>query len=101
MKATSPDVQTVGHERDEVGFMRLPEVMKMTGLSRSTIYAMVARGEFPAPVKLGARASGWRVSDVVRWCEARYTLSRSQSFRTAPSPSSTAIQRANRQVVNR
>ena len=50
---------------------RLPEVIAICGLSRSTIYEMIGRGEFPAPVKLGARAVGWRRSDIESWLASR------------------------------
>ena len=52
---------------------RLPEVITICGLSRSTIYEMIGRGEFPAPVKLGARAVGWRRSDIEAWLASRQT----------------------------
>ena len=45
--------------------IRLPQVRQRTGLSRSTIYLRVARGEFPRPIKLGVRASGWIADEVV------------------------------------
>lgn len=38
-------------------FYRLRDVMRITALSRSTIYRRVAEGRFPAPVHLGGRAS--------------------------------------------
>ena len=47
--------------------LRLEEVMKMTRLSRSTIYAKEADRSFPARVKLGARATGWFLSDINAW----------------------------------
>jgi prophage regulatory protein len=40
--------------------LRLPAVLKVTGLGRSTVYRMVAEHTFPAPVKLAKRAVGWR-----------------------------------------
>ena len=44
----------------------------MTGLSRSTIYAEIARGRFPRQVKLtGARSVGWHEAAVIRWIESR------------------------------
>ena len=46
---------------------RLPEVLRQTGLSRSTIYEMISRGDFPRKVKLGRRAVGWIADDVVQW----------------------------------
>ena len=47
--------------------LRRNEVEKATGLGRSTIYAKVAAGEFPSPMKLGRRAVGWRSSDIENW----------------------------------
>ena len=37
-------------------FLRRREVEEVTGLSRSTIYALMSRGEFPKPVKVSTRA---------------------------------------------
>lgn len=50
---------------------RRPEVERITGLSRSTLYAMMADGSFPKPVKLGKRAVGWREVDIAVWLESR------------------------------
>ncbi len=50
---------------------RLPEVIIQTGLSRSTIYEMIKRGEFPRQFKLGARAVGWVADDVLAWLDAK------------------------------
>jgi prophage regulatory protein len=47
--------------------LRLPAVVRHTGLSRSTIYRLMAARHFPAPVKLAGRAVGWRKADVDRW----------------------------------
>lgn len=52
-------------------FLRRVHIEDMTGLSRSTIYAMMAEGRFPKPVKLSKRAVGWRESDVVAWLDSR------------------------------
>ena len=46
-------------------------VQDITGLSRSTLYAMIAEGRFPAPVKLGTRAVGWRETDLTAWLASR------------------------------
>jgi prophage regulatory protein len=51
--------------------IRLPSVKALTGLSRSTIYAMTAAGTFPARVKLGARAVGWVREEVEAWMQSR------------------------------
>lgn len=50
---------------------RRPDVETMVGLSRSTLYAMIAEGTFPKPIKLGKRAVGWRAHDVEAWLESR------------------------------
>ena len=50
---------------------RLPEVLRQTGLSRSTIYEMVSRGDFPRQIKLSRRAVGWTVDEIVEWINAR------------------------------
>jgi prophage regulatory protein len=51
--------------------VRMPTVMRLTGLGRSTIYRMVAARKFPSPVRLGARAVAWRQSDLDEWSESR------------------------------
>lgn len=51
--------------------LRLPAVMRETGLSRSSIYAAIKEGTFPAPVRIGKRAVAWRVADIVSWQAAR------------------------------
>lgn len=48
----------------------LPRVLTMTGLRKSTIYALAKRGDFPAPAKLGA-ASRWSRAEVEGWIAAR------------------------------
>lgn len=50
--------------------LRRPAVEDLTGLSRSTLYCWMKRGEFPQPVKLGSRIVAWRESDVTAWLEA-------------------------------
>lgn len=51
--------------------LRRRDVEARTGLSRSTIYAMMTQGTFPKPVRLGARAVGWPESEIAAWLEAR------------------------------
>lgn len=51
--------------------LRCPDVQEVTGLSRSTIYRMMNRDDFPKATKLGIRAIGWRQSAVADWIEAR------------------------------
>ncbi len=48
-------------------FVRLPQVIALVGLKPGAVYAKVAKGSFPAPHKLAAHASGWRIGDVRNW----------------------------------
>lgn len=50
---------------------RLPRVMRAVGMGRSWIYLAVADDRFPAPVKLGKRAVGWRRADIQAWLKSR------------------------------
>ena len=60
----------------QVRFLRLPEVLARTGLSRSTIYVRLEQGRFPRPVSLGGRAVGWIESEVDGWIRERIAASR-------------------------
>ena len=60
----------------ENGIGRLPEVMKLTGLSKSTIYAMILAGEFPMQISLGGRAVGWLREEIWDWINKRIEISR-------------------------
>jgi prophage regulatory protein len=51
--------------------LRLPEVKSRTGLSRSELYRRIAIGNFPAPIKIGARASAWSSVEIECWIEER------------------------------
>jgi prophage regulatory protein len=54
--------------------LRLPEVINRTGVPRSTLYAKVAEGQFPTPIKLSRRSVGWSAAEIGSWIEER-TLS--------------------------
>lgn len=56
---------------DPLRLERLPVVKRRTGLSRSDLYRRIAAGTFPAPVKLGVRASAWVEIEISEWIESR------------------------------
>ncbi|MBF4244084.1 AlpA family transcriptional regulator [Vibrio anguillarum] len=56
--------------------IRLPDVMQETGLSRSTIYLRMSKGDFPLSISLGDRAVGWLQAEVNQWLEQRISASR-------------------------
>lgn len=60
-------------DRDRL-FARMSTVLRVTGLGRSTIYRLIAEDKFPAQVRIGTRAVGWRWSDLERWSAARPTI---------------------------
>ena len=47
--------------------LKIATVQALTGLGRTTLYAKTSAGEFPRPVRLGARCTRWRASDVQAW----------------------------------
>lgn len=70
MTHTSEPDTNVGAE----SLLRLPAVVRMTGLAKSTIYKHVALNQFPSPVSLVGRAVAWRLSEIIRWNQDRPAL---------------------------
>lgn len=60
----------------ETRIIRRPDVERQTGLSRSTLYRMIEEGRFPRPIRLGARAVGWRIREVSEWIASRCEVER-------------------------
>ena len=50
---------------------RMRDVCETTGLKPSTIYKLVRTKDFPAPVKLTSRSSGWTSGSVDEWVASR------------------------------
>lgn len=61
------DVKAAATER----LIRIDEVLRICGFSRSSLYASIQKGEFPAQVKLSKKASAWVYSEVTAWVSAR------------------------------
>jgi predicted DNA-binding transcriptional regulator AlpA len=51
-------------ERTPPGLLRLPAVLKLIPVSRSTWWAGVRSGRFPQPIKLGPRITAWRADEI-------------------------------------
>ena len=49
--------------------IRLPQAIQKTGLSRSTIYSLISRGEFPQKIQLATRSIGFLESEINDWIE--------------------------------
>ena len=65
--------------QDELSFLRLPELKSVTGLSKSSLYALIRANSFPAPIHLGPRTVAWVRSEVRQWAAERISKSRSES----------------------
>ena len=51
--------------------VRLPEVIQITGRSKTMIYDDVKAGRFPAGFLIGGRARAWSLRAVMNWLESR------------------------------
>lgn len=56
-------------EHQPPALLRLPEVQRRTGLSRSTLYKWMRAGQFPTPKHFGSRTVAWLEQDVSQWIE--------------------------------
>ena len=62
----------LGEGRDvTMRLVKLKEVVAATGLSRSSIYALIAEGLFPRPLQVGRRAVRWIEQEVQEWLSSR------------------------------
>lgn len=59
--------ESQGQER----LVRLPEVMKITSVSRTFIYDAMAKQSFPCALKLGGRSIAWKLSEINKWIDSR------------------------------
>ena len=59
--------------------LRKEKVKEVTGLSNSTLYLYIQKNKFPAPIKIGERASAWIEEEVNDWIESRIAESRKSS----------------------
>lgn len=55
--------------------LRMRSLPERTGLSKSTIYTLIAAGKFPISIKLGSRAVGWYEHEINQWLADRANAS--------------------------
>ncbi len=55
------------HEPQPERLLKIDEVMERTSLSRSYIYALMKKDEFPKQRKLGHKCSRWGESAIEAW----------------------------------
>ena len=51
--------------------IRFKDQEPITGIGRTTAYSYIRQGLMPAPIKLGPRACGWRLSTLTAWLNER------------------------------
>ena len=59
--------------------LRTPEVTNITGLSRTTLWRLERRGDFPRRIRLSPNSTGWLESEIEGWIESRPRKSSSES----------------------
>ncbi|WP_293394688.1 AlpA family transcriptional regulator [Nevskia sp.] len=63
--------------------LRRDQVELRTGLSRSSLYALVQSGEFPAPIELNGRSRAWIESEVDTWIAGKIEAARPSDLKRA------------------
>jgi prophage regulatory protein len=64
------------------GFLRLPDVLTIIPVSKSTFWAGVKSGRYPKPVKIGMRCTAWRAVDIREFVQQ--TVSQTDERRHSP-----------------
>lgn len=79
-----------------VGRVRIAQIVPVVGLSRPTIYRMIAAGEFPAPQRISARASLYDAAEVCEWiADPMAWAARNKAAQAAPVAAAPAANTAN------
>lgn len=63
-------------ETTRIALLRRKEVEAQTGLARSTLYKLIASGDFPAPVRITAKAVAWPSNLVDAWIASRVSTAK-------------------------
>lgn len=58
---------------DPPRFIRLPQVVEMTGLGKTTIQRWINHGAFPKQIQIGGKSVVWNERDVFGWMNAEIT----------------------------
>lgn len=69
---------------DTQQLLRLGDVLRMTALSKTTIYGLIAQGRFPKPIRLGWRLAVWSEAEVRAWIAEVAAARRIPSRREPP-----------------
>jgi prophage regulatory protein len=66
--------ETIVQGGDSPVLIRLPAVKAQTGIARTQIYAGIAAGTFPKPVRLGTRTVAWLQAEINAWIADRIAV---------------------------
>jgi prophage regulatory protein len=69
--STAKIIDESSYTLPETGFVRQKQLAAIIPFSRTTLWRKVRAGEFPAPVKLSAGITAWRVEEVRAWIASR------------------------------
>lgn len=61
--------------------IKLPEVIDLTSLSRSSIYQLISEGKFPKQIHLSERSVGWVLSEVQEFISNKIKESRNSEMK--------------------
>lgn len=75
-KDTYASTHKVEQFAEDIEFIRLREVKRITTLSSSTIYEKIKTGDFPGQIKLGPCTAAWIKSEVQAWAKDQVARSR-------------------------
>lgn len=73
---------------EPVEFIKIHEVIKLTGIKTTKIYTMAKDGKFPKQVPLGGRSVGWIKSEVLQWNQAQIAAARGEQGQASASSAS-------------
>ncbi len=61
---------------DKATFIRLPEVIGMSGFQKTAIWEKSKNGTFPKPIKLSRRVTVWVKQEVEAWVQQKIATAR-------------------------
>ena len=61
---------------NSVRMLRLPQVMQQTGLKKTKLYELQAKGIFPMRIQITSNSVGWIEEDIQRWIAGRIAASK-------------------------
>ena len=59
----------MAEEKQQIAFLRLPQVLEIFPISRSSWWQGCKSGKYPKPIKLGPRTTVWRKDEIEKLAE--------------------------------